>query len=114
MLRKITILLLSIWTALFLTSCEEHVKGSGVTKIAERNVPPFNILRVVGDFKVNVTSGQPQKISISADDNILPYIITKSRGQTLILDAKQGYLIQPSQTPLITITTPNLQSRYYW
>ena len=29
--------LLSIWTALFLTSCEEHVKGSGVNlKIAER------------------------------------------------------------------------------
>jgi hypothetical protein len=106
MLRKIIIILL---ITTLLAACEQHVKGNGVTKVESRNLPPFTTLRVVGNYQVNVISGQLQKISVNTDENLLPYIITKLHGDTLVIDSKRGYHVQPTATIQINIAVQNLK-----
>ena len=51
----------------------------------ERPVKNFNKIEVIGGFNVILTQGTVEKLTIDADDDILPKIITEVRGGTLII-----------------------------
>jgi len=59
------------------------VRGSGDVIIEERKVSGFDEILVTGAGKVIVTQGSSETLSIETDDNLMEYIETNVRGNTL-------------------------------
>src|SRR4051812_39341469 len=77
-------------------------QGSGIAKSEPRDVKPFRRIRLDGAAKIRVTIGQPQQLTISGDDNILPLIDTTVDNEELRISSHESY---SSKTPLeVTIT----------
>lgn len=60
--------------------------GDGVIKVEKRTVSDFTKLRITGDYDVQWSPGSPA-VSIAADENILPFILTGSTGHFLETDS---------------------------
>jgi hypothetical protein len=57
--------------------CTKKIKGNGNIKIEERQFPKFNAILVSNVFTVKLKCGEEQKVVISCDENLVPYIKTK-------------------------------------
>lgn len=62
-----------------------QISGSGVMKTQTRNVDPFTALKVQEAIHVYITQGESDVLTVTAEDNILPYVETRVSGQTLIV-----------------------------
>src|SRR4051794_26691761 len=89
MLRTFAMIVISALGCVVVSGCVadmmDRVMGSGNLKTEPREIGQFNQVRSEGAADVAVTIGQPQSITVTADDNILPLIETKVDGQTLVL-----------------------------
>jgi hypothetical protein len=63
-----------------------RVEGSGTIVTENRDVSGFDRVSLSGFGKVNITQGSTESLSVSTDDNIMPYIKTEVRGDTLVLE----------------------------
>lgn len=109
-MRNKLILLIGVLMLVCLTGCQKHVKGSGVKQTDMRNVSSFNAIRLMGNYQVNVVSSNPQQqVSITSDDNLMPYILTKVEDKTLYISTKNGIVLEANQMPSVDITLPDLQ-----
>lgn len=102
-----------IWIVLasfffILTGCHQQLKGNGNQQTATRNISTFKNVRILGNYQVNIKVGQPPQVSITADQNLIPYVVTHVHGRTLDITTKSGYSLLFSQTPVINVTTDNL------
>jgi hypothetical protein len=59
------------------------VKGNGNIVKQERQISSFNSLEVGGAFKVFLTQGEKESLTVEADENLLEFITTEVRGNTL-------------------------------
>jgi hypothetical protein len=85
----------------------DQVKGSGVSKTETRNVGRFTAIHVDGSFEVRVTAGRAQQVVLTADDNLLPILVTETSDGTLRLTSSKGY---SAKTPVrVEISVPNLR-----
>jgi hypothetical protein len=62
------------------------IEGSGNIITEERAVSGFDRLTLSGFGEVSVQQGDEESLTVSTDDNIMPYIRTRVRNKTLILD----------------------------
>lgn len=69
-------LLTAIVCSIVLYSCDS-IRGSGNIITETRNVGQFNGVKSSGSIAVEVMNDQTQLVTIKADDNVMPYIITK-------------------------------------
>lgn len=75
--------------AAFLAGCDghigvgKHVVGSGNRKTEVRQVSDFTAIELGGAIEATVTVGDKPSITLDADDNILPLVLTKSEGGVL-------------------------------
>jgi hypothetical protein len=67
------------------------VQGSGVSKTESREVANWHGVVVRGSADVHVTIGEPASLTVTADDNILPLIITEVEGGKLIIRTEKSY-----------------------
>lgn len=67
------------------------IEGSGKLASEERDLKAFDALSLNVAAQVVVRSGAETTLKITADDNILPIISTKSRGGTLHIDTDRGF-----------------------
>jgi len=102
-------LLLFTITASAFKVLNEKVKGSGNIKSEARTEGPFRSISTSGSYNVYITPGAKNDIRIEADDNLLPYIETKLRGNDLEIGTKRGYDIKPSKTINIYVTMDQLE-----
>ncbi|MBU1677456.1 MAG: DUF2807 domain-containing protein [Bacteroidetes bacterium] len=84
------------------------VRGSGDLKTEKRSISDFSELSISGAFIVKIQVGGEPKLEITTDDNILPYIITKVKGNTLIIDSRKS--LNPKNRIKVTVSTPYLES----
>jgi hypothetical protein len=85
----------------------DQIKGSGVSKTESRSVGRFSAIRVDGSFEVRVTAGKAQQVVVTADDNLLPIIVTETGDGTLRLTSSKGY---SAKTPVrVEISVPSLR-----
>lgn len=63
----------------------DSVEGSGIIKTESRKVSAFTSIDISGSYIVEISSQEAPTLEISADDNILPVIITEVRGETLFI-----------------------------
>lgn len=94
---------------LWLTGCTHQVQGSGVKETTTRNLEPFAAVRLVGNYQINILVGRAQQVSVTTDNNLIPYIQTRVRGKTLSVSTKARYLLKPTQMPTVNVTVPELK-----
>lgn len=82
------------------------VRGNGRIRDESRKVAEFRKIEAGGAFSINVKVGPATSIKVSAEENLLGYIRTNVKGNTLVIDTKKN--ISPRKQILIEITTPNL------
>ena len=66
------------------------IEGSGVAKSEKRTIEAFTAIDASGAFNVTVVCGEKQRIKVTADDNLLPHIITKVKGNTLKITTNES------------------------
>lgn len=85
------------------------IHGSGNVMTEERPVGPFNRLRLAITANVMIGGTGSQSLSVTADDNVLPLLISEVRNGTLVLSHKRGTSFE-GKTPSFRITVSELRS----
>ncbi len=84
----------------------EVVEGNGVASRDQRTVGAQGRLEIGGAMQVEVRVGQAPSLLVEADSNLLPYIRTEARGNTLLITSDRHLR---SKTPVrVVYTTPRL------
>jgi hypothetical protein len=108
-----------MFVTVFLTACGSNitspsaitrVPGSGKIASASRDVSGFTGLIVNGAGKVNLERTGAESLSLSADDNLLPYIITEVRGGKLVIEFKSNIMSERISDLTYNVTVKNLTS----
>lgn len=69
-------------------------KGSGNEKQEDRKVADFSKIDVSGDYDITIKQDSSLSVSITADDNLLPYIRSEVDGGQLRIYSKKGLCTQ--------------------
>lgn len=88
--------------------CDSVVQGSGVSKTIVQELPNFNQVLIEGLGKLDVDVGPKASITITADDNIIPYIRVKVDSKRLHIESKKPFISASNVS--IKLTTPDLKS----
>src|SRR5258706_14093384 len=99
---------LALMLLLLLSASIHGVKGSGVRKTEQRDLPAFNSIDTSGAFEVEVTCQKSPSFEIEADDNILPLVQTEVRDGVLRVTTTKGY--SSSGGIKVRINVPDLAS----
>ena len=81
--------------------------GSGISVSVDRDLDPFQEVRLNGSLNVLVRVGKPRSGRGTTDDNLVRYIATEVNGQTLTIDTLRG--IDPRTRTLVEIDLPSLR-----
>ena len=79
------------------------IEGSGKSASQNRDLGDFTELCLNINANITITAGEESKCRISADDNILPVILTKCSGKVLRISAKESYSSRKAVTIAIEI-----------
>ena len=104
---KIRYLLVAAIAVIFIAGCNfRGIRGSGDIKSETREIDEFDEVNVGGAFEVNIRAGEKPSLSIEGDDNLLKYIRTRVKGNTLEIDTRKN--IRPRKGITINITMPDI------
>lgn len=84
------------------------VQGSGSAKEESRSLPAFHGLEVDGAYTVRIACQKDQSVEISADDNLLPLILTEVHDGILRVTSKKSICASAPMTLTITVETLDL------
>jgi hypothetical protein len=82
------------------------VEGSGNRISEERDLEPFSEIYLAGSEEVVVTIGEPQSVTVEADDNLIELVETRVKGDTLLIRTEKNY--RSSEGIRVEITVPEL------
>lgn len=83
--------------------------GSGVERTEVRPVVDFKKIRVEGSADVIATIGSTTSLSVTGDDNLIPYVTTVVEGGVLVVDMKPGSY-HWRHGLRVEVTTPTLEN----
>ena len=91
-LTKTTPILLAGACALTLSACHftHGIRGSGVRATEARHVEAFHAVRISGSAEVDIEVGAATNLTITGDDNLLPYVRTRVQDGELRVSMKSG------------------------
>ena len=95
---------------------EGSIPGSGTIETEKRQVSGFDAIALEYPAEITVVQGKSESISIEADDNLLPQILTKVRDGTLQIESSERdwrERVNPSEPVQITITVVDLNQVYF-
>ncbi len=85
-----------------------RVKGNQKMTKEIRQVQNYNDISVAGSFDVKLVSGKEGKITVNADENLLPYLITEVENQSLKIKWKNGFNISHQSNIIIDVPVENI------
>jgi hypothetical protein len=96
----------------FFTGCIDDLKieGNSREETEKRVTSPFSKIISEGDFEVTVENGDKFEIKIKAESNLLPYIETDIRGNSLHLFTQRFYTLKNNIPVSISVTMPGLSA----
>lgn len=104
---------LSLVMALFLTTCmsvaRDTVNGSGNVKTEVRNISGFDKILNKSSVNVFITKGNEFSVKVEADDNLIPYIITEVKNQSLSIRIDNDVNIRSSKNMNVYLTLPEVK-----
>jgi hypothetical protein len=105
---------LLLMSAALLTGCrfsfDKTMEGNTNVKTEQRSVSDFTGVEVAGPFQVTVQQGSSYQISVTADDNLLPYIETEKNGQTLEIREKDNFNLRGTKGLQVVIQMPTVRN----
>jgi hypothetical protein len=101
-------LMVIVAALLALAGCSFN-NGSGKVVDDTRSVSGFSRISVGGNAKVIVDQDGRESLTISAEDNLLPYLTSQVRGDTLELGIQDGESIRPTRDIVYHITVKDLR-----
>jgi hypothetical protein len=92
-------------------SCIEDISivGNGHAVTEDRYTASFNEVKISGSYDVTIISGDDYAIEITAESNLLPYIVTDLDGDKLKIRTRGIHSLHNSLPMHIYITTPHLE-----
>ncbi len=102
-MKKITIVFLAVSVTLFAGCHWVGVRGNGNIKTDQRTISAFATVDVGGTFNIEWRNGAPT-LSITTDENLLPYIDNQVSGDTLHLHTRET--IWPTHGIKVVILSP--------
>jgi predicted small secreted protein len=107
-MKKNNLVLLLI-AALIVSACNFWgVRGNGRIKSETRNILDFEKIDAGGAFSIKIKVGPSTSLRIVAEENLIGYIRTNVKGNTLVIDTRKN--VSPRKEIIIEITTPSLKS----
>jgi hypothetical protein len=85
----------------------DDIRGSGVGARVERTVGAFTRVKVSGTIRAEIEVGKSQTLAILGDDNLIPRVLSRVEGSTLVL-APDGVL-KGTQPLVARVTLPALE-----
>jgi hypothetical protein len=82
------------------------IKGSGVAKVEKREVSGFKRIDTSGIVNLEVTAQKDFSVDIETDDNLLEYVATEVKGDTLKIYTKKS--ISPRTKIRVVVSMPDL------
>jgi hypothetical protein len=67
------------------------VVGSGIVKAEKRDMSDFSNIDISGSLNVEIVAQQDFSVEVEGDDNLLDYIKTEVKGETLKIYSKKGF-----------------------
>jgi len=115
MTKRIQFVLLPL-LALVLSGCQiieaelnaERIRGSGVLKQEKRDVSGFTEVKLKNMGQLTIQQGDRESLTIEAEDNILPKIVTEVEGGALVIRTERGVSLSPTATVRYTLMVKNL------
>jgi hypothetical protein len=93
--------------AFLLLSCERIggvVVGSGTRASETRDLATFDTIVLEGSADITISPGEEHQRVVTADDNIVPLILTESANGRLRISAKESYSTRQGVTIAITMS----------
>lgn len=112
-MSKQTILIFTLVGLLF-AACQttvtptETIKGSGTIITEDRQVSGFSSVQVNLAADLKLIQGEPEGLTIAADDNLMPSIQSTVQNGKLLIDFPNNTSMSPSQTIQLTLTFKTL------
>jgi hypothetical protein len=85
------------------------VRGTGDMANEVREVSDFSAVHLAGVGTLIVDFGEKEDLRIEAEDNLLPYLESEVEGDTLILGAREGVNVLPTQAIFYYLTVSDLE-----
>ncbi len=85
------------------------VEGSGNIKEESRNVGDFSSVGVEQGVTANISVGSKKAVTVSADDNLVPLVLTEVKNGRLIIGLSERH-VSSSRAIRVNVTTPELHA----
>jgi hypothetical protein len=101
---------LAVILSLFIAGCWsiEAIDGSGKVISETRSVSGFSAVSLSGDGKLLIEPGNAEALTITSDDNILPYLTSEVEGNELRLGVRRHFGVNPTRDIVYRLTVKNL------
>jgi hypothetical protein len=93
---------------------QDPVRGSGVAATQHRDVGAFTSVSLDAPFAVILRSGSREAVDVVADDNLMPFVVTKLEDlgsrHTLKISLAPGAKVEPKTSIVITVEVVRLEA----
>ena len=87
----------------------KRVKGNGNVITETRSTSDYDGISVGGSFDVILVKGKEGKITLKGEENILPYIETEIKGNTLKIQFKKNVNVRTTRRLTVTVTFEDIE-----
>jgi hypothetical protein len=87
----------------------KRIRGNGIMATQERQVARAERISLMGSYDVEIEQGAQTMVKVEADENILPYILTRNEDGKLVIRSKNNVSFSTDHTIKVYITTPRLE-----
>lgn len=87
---------------------QKQLKGSGHVQTENRQAGNFDRIKVTQGIEVILIQGDYKDLQVSADDNILPYLITETEGKTLKIHMAENINVEKATERKVYVTAPEI------
>lgn len=84
----------------------KKVKGNGNMTTVSRTTGDYDGVKCAGSLDYILVKGTEGKLTIEGEENLLEYVVTKIKGDNLIVKVENGINLKPSWNKTIKITIP--------
>lgn len=96
-MRFFYFLYLSLLVLVGCTDGYRRIEGNGVLEKQEKILNDFETIEISSDFDVKIISSPDYRVSYTADENLMQYIIIDQKGDRLRISSKNSVNLKPSR-----------------
>jgi hypothetical protein len=95
---------------IMLVSCRDYhrIEGNNHLVTENRNISGFEEVHLSDDFQVEIFRDSVFSVSVSAEENLIPYIVTEIGGSVLHISTKEHHNLKPHYQVKVIVRMPEL------